>query len=763
MLKRLVFGNIGLFRYKNVVNCEGGLAILVGENGSGKTMMTECIRRCLSSQISQSDSTVPDKSQYSYSFCEFKIDPEVLKQLMSESFVQKYREVLEFFLELCSQNDIGLTGLTCVTGFYKHENPQFKQKCLEFICNVNRPNIQKSLLITKNYCTAENQYNFQKGSIFDRLVTGPGNTTELFDDMKAQITEGRNYIQSETFEGIYNAVFGRDGCVHMIYPHHGIGPSPDTASVKMEAMEENYRTAAKNAELLERLWKKKLSDRRMTQEYDKFLEYVLPGCNYSFDFEAGTGENIVMTDRSAAETGKVPILKTPEGILEIILFGLCIADKDKYRTISYDEPFRCLHPTVIERLTTYLLSLVKTKEICLILPTHSTHLGSYNIWEHIYHFKRVEKPEQDNKQDFPYLRCKPVHNQRFSIKDLRFSSNEHMQKVLFATKVLFVEGESDRILFSQLFDTIKVAPKCSEALKKAVCNLTVIPMGSKSEAKRVEDFCHWINVDYKILLDSDATEATNFTNMEYLLGSSKCNTEATKTAKSIRTFLDTLVLVDKNKDVCENMFKMFPVNKTPLLDCLEDVRKCLQDRDLDREKRISVAEKELHKKWKMIFDKPEMGNHMRKTKTMFINIINKISTLIKKSSEINYITVKYLVALEEQFSSRCKVGKQERGNKFYWSVGALEEMVNERLLSERDPRPLLVREKGHWKGEHKDPSGNEQRNIDKQYNTVWYLVKRPEEGFIGTFTMNEVQEVVDVLMKSEPSDLGRFLTFLQKW
>ena len=97
MLKRLVFGNIGLFRYKNVVNCEGGLAILVGENGSGKTMMTECIRRCLSSQISQSDSTVPDKSQYSYSFCEFKIDPEDLKQLMSESFVQKYREVLEFF------------------------------------------------------------------------------------------------------------------------------------------------------------------------------------------------------------------------------------------------------------------------------------------------------------------------------------------------------------------------------------------------------------------------------------------------------------------------------------------------------------------------------------------------------------------------------------------------------------------------------------------------------------------------------------------
>ena len=86
MLQLMAFRNVGLFKSTNVIKFSndewsGCLGVLVGMNGSGKTMANECIRRCLHSDMSHSDSTIPDPTTASYILCKYEFDPTLLRNL----------------------------------------------------------------------------------------------------------------------------------------------------------------------------------------------------------------------------------------------------------------------------------------------------------------------------------------------------------------------------------------------------------------------------------------------------------------------------------------------------------------------------------------------------------------------------------------------------------------------------------------------------------------------------------------------------------
>ena len=90
MLRQFKFQNLGLFTEdrsyrlkKPKESKEGLLALFVGENGSGKTSMFEFIRRCLSSEITKTESNKCDPEQAAFAKCDFDFEENSLEEMKS--------------------------------------------------------------------------------------------------------------------------------------------------------------------------------------------------------------------------------------------------------------------------------------------------------------------------------------------------------------------------------------------------------------------------------------------------------------------------------------------------------------------------------------------------------------------------------------------------------------------------------------------------------------------------------------------------------
>ena len=89
MLQQIRFQNLGLFDDKTCHSIkldtnddkEGGLAILVGENGSGKSSVFEFVRRCMSTEITKSETNKYKHDKVAFVKCHFKFENKPLEEL----------------------------------------------------------------------------------------------------------------------------------------------------------------------------------------------------------------------------------------------------------------------------------------------------------------------------------------------------------------------------------------------------------------------------------------------------------------------------------------------------------------------------------------------------------------------------------------------------------------------------------------------------------------------------------------------------------
>ena len=97
MLQQIRFKNLGLIDDKTCHSIkldtnddkEGGLAILVGENGSGKSSVFEFVRRCMSTEITKSESNKYKNDQVAFVKCNFIFEDKPLEELKDLSKLAK--------------------------------------------------------------------------------------------------------------------------------------------------------------------------------------------------------------------------------------------------------------------------------------------------------------------------------------------------------------------------------------------------------------------------------------------------------------------------------------------------------------------------------------------------------------------------------------------------------------------------------------------------------------------------------------------------
>lgn len=430
------------------VDC-GALNIFVGANFCGKSTVLELIRRCMSDEINVSVTNSFDEKLDAYVFCKFNLSPydNVISGIIKEPGIDVMYKVFIYsddsgtFLRSKSSSE----NITTFNGLLHERDVQeiksiFEQR--EFpITNI----------ISMIRCS-------QKGEI---SRSGEPNWKTIED----------KYVST--------------------LPLRGIGMVQWTRSekIKKEHKESNYRMACERAEVISTLL---FGDRK--DDVDTMLEReIFQFITYPERFEFIKEKDGLLKVIHNESESPFHLLKASEGILEAKLTSLLLAHK-QIQTLCLEDPDRGMHPQMIERLRTVLHREAYKKTI--IVVTHSPYLiDTITIDKTFVFFRR--KTTTNSYECF-------VRNAGKNKELSKVSDIETLRTLLFATKVLLVEGPTDREIVQGIFTQYK----CKLLERRLIENndittYQIIPVGGCENTKKVQSFCNFINLPCLCLWDLD--------------------------------------------------------------------------------------------------------------------------------------------------------------------------------------------------------------------------------------------------------------------
>lgn len=264
--------------------------------------------------------------------------------------------------------------------------------------------------------------------------------------------------------------------------------------VKIANKDKNYLKASKRAEIISTLLSDETYKKYINEEVEinifNFLTYP-----EVFKFER-VGEKIMVRHNGP----QFDLLKTSEGIIEAKVVSLLLAHKD-IQTLCLEDPDRGMHPQMIERLKTVLYKNARHDKT-IIVVTHSPYFVDTTTIHKTHVFIR-------NKLHKPYV-CS-VLNVGDNSDLSKVSDIETLRTLLFATKVLLVEGPTDR----DVMQAILTQEKCTELeisnskeskedyLTENMTAIQIIPIGGCDNIEKVQAFCEYIDLPCLCLLDRD--------------------------------------------------------------------------------------------------------------------------------------------------------------------------------------------------------------------------------------------------------------------
>lgn len=427
------------------------LNIFVGANFCGKSTILELIRRCMTKGINVTETNLFDDKSIAYVFCKFDLDP--YEELLS-GIIKVPGDDLYKIIMYIDKTESFLKFLDCSENTYKCPLQNFDQKKIESMFEKK----------TEDTCI-DDTIRF----LLNKIKHG---------NQKENIVSSECSPNWTSIQDKYIATF----------PLRGIGSVQWTKSYeKIKQKDHNYKEACIRAEVITTLLLSKRSDKEKEDEEKIFKFITYPE---EFAFEALDEETVNV------KHGKnvFPLLKVSEGILEAKIASLLLAH-DGIKTLCLEDPDRGMHPQMIERLKKELYRNAHTKTI--IVVTHSPYfIDTYTINKtHVFFRKKADKS---------YV-CS-VRNAGKSDDLSRVSDIETLRSLLFATKVLLVEGASDREVVQGILTQHRLLKEEGDSSGNDFTNISsyqIITIGGCENAGKVQTFCNFINLPCLCLLDRD--------------------------------------------------------------------------------------------------------------------------------------------------------------------------------------------------------------------------------------------------------------------
>lgn len=438
------------------------LNIFVGANFCGKSTIIELIRRCMTHEINLLKTKSYDNESVAYVFCKFngldQKNDEVFSGIIKEPQRpgDRVEKLYKIFIYI-ENNEVFLRSISLHTGktYYGVLNHKYLKeiRSLEDEAADERDNrITKLLEMIKSL------------------------------NYKRCCSEIRNKPSWKDIEDRFIATF----------PLRGIGIVQWTKSKNIR-VKRNYKSACERAEVLSTLLTQKHRD-QIDEELEREIFNFLTSPEV-FRFKHKSDGHIFVQHNNSEE---FPLLKTSEGILEAKMTSLLLAN-DKVKTLCLEDAERGMHPQMIERLKTILCREGRNKTI--IVVTHSPYFIDTITVKNTHVFFR--KTTDDSNSYFCSVRnvanCSAVSN---------VSSIELLRTLLFATKVLLVEGPIDREVVQGIFtqwkrNMIKSSENKIEDMYKDITTYQVVSLNGCRNSKNVLSFCRQINLPCLCILDLD--------------------------------------------------------------------------------------------------------------------------------------------------------------------------------------------------------------------------------------------------------------------
>ena len=160
-------------------------------------------------------------------------------------------------------------------------------------------------------------------------------------------------------------------------------------------------------------------------------------------------------------------------------------------------------------------------------------------WKNITYFQR--RSVQDSQRSCSVLQCHTLQNDKFSISELRFFSQEHIKTLMFAKEILLVEGDTDKMFVQKLLAYLK----CKRTLENLLSNLSdsekdeisenkvrygnikVVNMNGKETMPKVTKLCELLDISCRILYDRDQVNKKKdmMTGLDHCLSTEALNLE----------------------------------------------------------------------------------------------------------------------------------------------------------------------------------------------------------------------------------------------
>ena len=411
-----------------------------------------------------------------------------------------------------------------------------------------------------------------------------------------------------------------------------------------------------------------------------------------------------------------------------------------------------MHRQLVDNMASYITELVKEKKVCLVLPTHSPCFISEETWNNITYFQR--KYVQDSQRESSVLQCQTFQNDEFSISQLRFFSQEHLRTLVFAKKILWVEGETDQMFVQKLLAYLKCGTHLSKfsAEDKNQINKNSVRYGSikvmyvngKRNMDKMGKLCGSLNISYRILYDRDKVDNIKdmMTGLEQSLSPdtiSKISNIASddevrgcfeKTSRAMETFINSFKTKTKLPWIeDESQFIYQSGNIDYLKNKLNEIATHI------KQKKNELEECKLEDEVKMFED--------------FLKAIEEFPSMdLMNLSKENVCDLKQLHA---NIKLSWAGVKQAKGKEFYWTSNALEEVVS-KCAKDAD-KPLLER-----------PIPVKQRDQPQYTQVIWYLDKKNENpGHMKTFTCKEMNKLTQFVLDNATDEIKAFVMFLTQF
>ena len=523
MLRSICFENVINYKDYHRLDFARGANFLLGANSSGKTSVLELIRRCLSSDLNTSISSVYDKSNDAFILSRYDLDIldnedrqrlikcfeiddlNLDKLLVGVHYTNIDRSHMYCKFVVVERTPVEMDAKTKLSfyavSYISHKRNQIdrepyyatmtakdinsspasinevlsnKKKQRELLRNINESTHKDGNLMSNRRKKGQKLFHF---------------ITKLFSN-----AERKSEVPCENILEILSSVF------IMVFPMRGIGVLQWSKSEKntIDRRQSNYIESSSRAEILH-----SFLDGKETNVDEKEMKQIFETITYPsvYKFRSSEKEGIIIEPRRYNKDHRnIPILKCPEGVIEAMQMSIILANR-KYSTITFEDPERGMHPQMIRKMLDLKLKSILNKTIIIVshnpaMVSKWTLAGDEKCTNECYgRTFYCREVREDQNVTYHTIRAFPWKYSKLAVR-------EGYKAMLFATNIIFVEGETDKIVLWNLLCGLLEDEHTPNAIKQHITTLHIVDLNGP-ETYPI-DICKSIGINYVSIKDRDA-------------------------------------------------------------------------------------------------------------------------------------------------------------------------------------------------------------------------------------------------------------------